>query len=43
MPDIDHLMQEWPLEFEELLKEATLPSADIDCDLASYVDMVCGQ
>jgi intraflagellar transport protein 46 len=41
MPDIDTLMQEWPSEFEELLKEVSLPTADIDCDLATYVDMIC--
>ena len=43
MPDIESLMQEWPSEFEELLKEAGLPTADTDCDLPTYVDMVCGE
>ena len=43
MPDIESLMQEWPAEFEELLKEVSLPTADTDCDLATYVDMVCGE
>ncbi|XP_060079832.1 intraflagellar transport protein 46 homolog [Ylistrum balloti] len=41
MPDIDTLMQEWPPEFEELLKEVGLPTAELDCDLAEYVDLVC--
>ena len=41
MPDIEVLMQEWPAEFEELLKEVDLPAADLDCDLATYVDMIC--
>ncbi|CAD5118859.1 DgyrCDS7535 [Dimorphilus gyrociliatus] len=41
MPSIDALMQEWPPEFEELLKEITLPSADMDCDLPNYIDMIC--
>ncbi|XP_064617466.1 intraflagellar transport protein 46 homolog isoform X2 [Liolophura sinensis] len=41
MPDIDNLMQEWPPEFEELLKEVGLPTADLDCDLGQYVDMIC--
>ncbi|XP_016119984.1 intraflagellar transport protein 46 homolog [Sinocyclocheilus grahami] len=42
MPDIDSLMQEWPPEFEELLGKVNLPTADIDCDLAEYVDIMCG-
>jgi intraflagellar transport protein 46 len=43
MPDIETLMQEWPPEFEDLLKEVGLPTAEIDCDLATYVDMICGK
>ncbi|XP_074656371.1 intraflagellar transport protein 46 homolog [Tubulanus polymorphus] len=42
MPDIDSLMQEWPAEFEELLKEVSLPTADLDCDLNTYVELICG-
>uniref|UniRef100_A0A8C2PXE3 Intraflagellar transport protein 46 homolog n=1 Tax=Cyprinus carpio TaxID=7962 RepID=A0A8C2PXE3_CYPCA len=42
MPDIDSLMQEWPPEFEELLGKVNLPTTDIDCDLAEYVDIICG-
>ncbi|XP_052805674.1 intraflagellar transport protein 46 homolog isoform X4 [Mya arenaria] len=41
MPDIDTLMQEWPPEFEELLKEVGLPTADLDCDLGEYVELIC--
>jgi len=41
MPDIDSLMQEWPAEVEEILKETGLPTADFDCDLASFADLVC--
>ncbi|XP_022326532.2 intraflagellar transport protein 46 homolog isoform X1 [Crassostrea virginica] len=41
MPDIDTLMQEWPPEFEELLKEVGLPTAELDCDLPQYVDLIC--
>lgn len=41
MPSIDNLMQEWDSEFEELLKTVTLPSADLDCDLAHYASIVC--
>ncbi|XP_030648926.1 intraflagellar transport protein 46 homolog isoform X2 [Chanos chanos] len=42
MPDIDTLMQEWPPEFEELLGKISLPTADINCDLAEYIDIICG-
>ncbi|KAH0623378.1 hypothetical protein JD844_031651, partial [Phrynosoma platyrhinos] len=41
MPDIETLMQEWPPEFEELLGKVSLPTADIDCSLAEYTDMIC--
>ncbi|ESO93749.1 hypothetical protein LOTGIDRAFT_153208 [Lottia gigantea] len=41
MPDFDSLMQEWPPEFEDLLKETGLPTADIDCDLGQYVEIIC--
>ncbi|XP_043238712.1 intraflagellar transport protein 46 homolog isoform X2 [Amphibalanus amphitrite] len=41
MPDIDYLMQEWPAEFEEVLSSTHLPTADLDCDLATYVDIIC--
>ncbi|XP_059081846.1 intraflagellar transport protein 46 homolog [Tigriopus californicus] len=42
MPDIDFLMQEWPPEMEEMLKETGIPTAELDCDLATYVDISCG-
>lgn len=41
MPSIDSLMQEWDPEIEELLKVIKLPSADVDCDLTKYVEIVC--
>uniref|UniRef100_A0A7M4DUI2 Intraflagellar transport protein 46 homolog n=1 Tax=Crocodylus porosus TaxID=8502 RepID=A0A7M4DUI2_CROPO len=41
MPDIDTLMQEWSPEFEELLGKVSLPTADISCGLAEYVDVIC--
>ncbi|XP_071654939.1 intraflagellar transport protein 46 homolog isoform X2 [Patagioenas fasciata] len=41
MPDIESLMQEWSPEFEELLGKVSLPSAEMSCGLAEYVDMVC--
>ncbi|XP_052553280.1 intraflagellar transport protein 46 homolog [Tympanuchus pallidicinctus] len=41
MPDIETLMQEWLPEFEELLGKVGLPTAEMNCDLAEYVDMTC--
>jgi intraflagellar transport protein 46 len=41
MPDIDNLMQEWPPQVEETLKESGLPTADFDCDTTTYVDIIC--
>ncbi|NWU99624.1 IFT46 protein, partial [Upupa epops] len=41
MPDIETLMQEWSPEFEELLGKVGLPTAEMDCDLPEYIDMVC--
>lgn len=41
MPDIETLMQEWPPEFEELLKLTNLPSAELNCDLTEYIDIIC--
>ncbi|KFM58578.1 Intraflagellar transport protein 46-like protein, partial [Stegodyphus mimosarum] len=42
MPDIETLMQEWPPEFEETLNQVGLPSADLDCSLEEYVELICG-
>ncbi|XP_078696162.1 intraflagellar transport protein 46 homolog isoform X1 [Branchiostoma floridae x Branchiostoma belcheri] len=41
MPDIEQLMQEWPPEFEDLLNRVGLPTADLDCDLPTYIDLIC--
>ncbi|XP_045608405.1 intraflagellar transport protein 46 homolog isoform X2 [Procambarus clarkii] len=41
MPDIDSLMQEWPGEVEELLKEINLPTAALQLELSAYVDIIC--
>nr|CAD7409798.1 unnamed protein product [Timema poppensis] len=41
MPDIDGLMQEWPSDLEQQLREVGLPTDDLDCDLPSFVDIVC--
>lgn len=42
MPDIDSLMQEWPPAFEEKLNQLGLPTGDLDCDLPTLVDIICG-
>ena len=42
MPDIDQLMQVWPSEFESLLKDITLPSADMDMTLDEFSRVICG-
>eukprot|EP00516_Mucochytrium_quahogii_P007275 CAMPEP_0203759770 /NCGR_PEP_ID=MMETSP0098-20131031/12946_1 /ASSEMBLY_ACC=CAM_ASM_000208 /TAXON_ID=96639 /ORGANISM=" , Strain NY0313808BC1" /LENGTH=440 /DNA_ID=CAMNT_0050652945 /DNA_START=419 /DNA_END=1737 /DNA_ORIENTATION=- len=41
MPDIESLMQVWPEEVEQLLRQVTIPSADIDLDLKDYARVVC--
>ena len=42
MPDLDQLMQEWPLDFENLLKSmGGIPDASLQCDLRTYVDVMC--
>ncbi|GMS88656.1 hypothetical protein PENTCL1PPCAC_10831, partial [Pristionchus entomophagus] len=40
MPDVEKLMQEWPEDVERKLKNITLPSADLDVPLETYVDLV---
>ncbi|XP_020605357.1 intraflagellar transport protein 46 homolog isoform X2 [Orbicella faveolata] len=42
MPDVESLMQEWPQEFEDLLNQVGLPTADLDVELNQYVDLICG-
>lgn len=43
MPDIDSLMQEWPPEFETKLNEVGLPLEELEVDLLTYVDVICGR
>lgn len=43
MPDIDSLMQEWPGEVEELLKQVNLPTAALQVELPQYVDIICSK
>ncbi|XP_075696164.1 intraflagellar transport protein 46 homolog isoform X2 [Rhinoderma darwinii] len=40
MPEVETLMQEWPSEFEECLGKISLPTAELDCDLPTYMDMI---
>ncbi|XP_012058549.1 PREDICTED: intraflagellar transport protein 46 homolog [Atta cephalotes] len=41
MPDIDGLMQQWPLQVEEKLNELQLDLSELDCDLPQLVDVIC--
>lgn len=41
MPDIEALMQVWPQEMEQLLRDCPLPTADMDLDLPNFVKVVC--
>ncbi|KAJ3038819.1 Intraflagellar transport protein 46 [Rhizophlyctis rosea] len=41
MPDVEELMQVWPEEVEEALKNITLPSPDVEMPLATYARLLC--
>ena len=41
MPDIDKLMEEWPPEFEDLLRDVSLPNADLEASLAEFARIAC--
>nr|XP_024380179.1 intraflagellar transport protein 46 homolog isoform X3 [Physcomitrium patens] len=41
MPDIEKLKQPWPVEIDKVLSEIKLPSANLDVDLATYIDIIC--
>lgn len=43
MPEVDTLMQEWPTNVEQQLQQLGVPPADLDCDLSTYVDIICGE
>lgn len=43
MPNMDNLMQEWPPELEEKLNEIAIPNPDLDCDLSTYVTIICSE
>lgn len=40
LPDVETLMQVWPTEFEEVLKNVKLPSADVDLPLSEYCRLI---
>ncbi|XP_055599494.1 intraflagellar transport protein 46 homolog isoform X2 [Uranotaenia lowii] len=39
--NIDSLMSEWPEEVEKMLDTVGFPSADLDCTLTQYIDIIC--
>jgi len=41
MPDADTLMNEWPSEMEQALKEIPFPGPEIDMHAADYARLVC--
>eukprot|EP01029_Cantina_marsupialis_P030310 TRINITY_DN815_c0_g1_i1.p1 TRINITY_DN815_c0_g1~~TRINITY_DN815_c0_g1_i1.p1 ORF type:complete len:400 (-),score=155.76 TRINITY_DN815_c0_g1_i1:488-1687(-) len=41
MPDVEVLMQEWPAEFEEALKDIPVPGANINMELKEYCRVAC--
>ncbi|KAI8913559.1 flagellar associated protein, partial [Gorgonomyces haynaldii] len=41
MPDIEQLMQAWPLEMEEALEQTALPTPGIDLPLSQYLKLLC--
>ncbi|GMT32672.1 hypothetical protein PFISCL1PPCAC_23969 [Pristionchus fissidentatus] len=40
MPDVEKLMQEWPDGVERMLKDISLPTAELDVPLETFVDLV---
>ena len=41
MPDIEKLMQVWPPEFEEALRNLKVPPAELDVSLEEYAQICC--
>lgn len=41
LPDIDSLMQEWPQDFEEALRDSTLPKPEMDLSTEEYARVLC--
>lgn len=41
MPDVEALMQQWPVEVEQKLHSMKLPDSTLDVDLHSFVKIIC--
>lgn len=41
-PDIDQLMTEWPTKMEHVLNNIGFPSAQLNCPLKFYIELMCG-
>ena len=41
MPDFDKLMEEWPPQMEQALKEIRFPGGEIDMHAGDYARLVC--
>jgi len=41
MPDMDTLLDMWPMEFEQVLETCKLPSPDLDMSLPDYAKTLC--
>ena len=41
MPDPDRLMEVWPEDFEQVLKQLLLPSPDLDLSIGEYAKVLC--
>ncbi|XP_001652388.2 intraflagellar transport protein 46 homolog [Aedes aegypti] len=39
--NIDNLMSEWPEEIEKMLDTVGFPSANLDCSLSRYIEIIC--
>lgn len=42
LPDIDALMTEWPTKMEQMLNSVGFPSANLNCSLKFYIELMCG-
>lgn len=42
IPDIDALMIEWPTKMEHVLNSVGFPSAQLNCSLKFYIELMCG-
>ena len=34
-------MQEWPSQVEDMLRETGIPTAEFECDVTTFVDIIC--